>query len=251
MVPNVVLYRCGNFDWVPLPRIWGAVGYAPLLVLRQYKARQCIPATQGLAQCEFSYKGDNYKKKIREISEAWKRTCYVKVLTEDPTTSLEYKGWFSKRINDNIPRPSLEGVRSMEECLRVVPSEIEIMKQEFKRKSLELGKKIEKLEKEKNVPKFGRGRSKTIGRKRSSILKQEKGIARRSSIILSIKFKNRDYLMGEAIVEIREVADHLQALAAQADMLSVKYKLESDRGRELASLFDRVKTLGLRAKAYL
>ncbi|MFQ6657360.1 hypothetical protein Gotur_027078, partial [Gossypium turneri] len=59
-----ILYRCGNFDWVPLLGIWGAVGYAPLLVLRQYRSRQFVPATQGLAQCEFSYKGDGYKKKI-------------------------------------------------------------------------------------------------------------------------------------------------------------------------------------------
>ncbi|MBA0609015.1 hypothetical protein Godav_021149 [Gossypium davidsonii] len=40
-----VLYRCGNFDWVPLLRIWGSVEYAPLLVLRQYRSRQFIPAT--------------------------------------------------------------------------------------------------------------------------------------------------------------------------------------------------------------
>ncbi|MBA0609013.1 hypothetical protein Godav_021149, partial [Gossypium davidsonii] len=37
-----VLYRCGNFDWVPLLRIWGSVEYAPLLVLRQYRSRQFI-----------------------------------------------------------------------------------------------------------------------------------------------------------------------------------------------------------------
>ncbi|MBA0670498.1 hypothetical protein Goklo_000095 [Gossypium klotzschianum] len=49
---------CGNFYWVPLLGIWGAVGYAPLLVLRQYRSRLFVPATQGLAQCEFSYKGD-------------------------------------------------------------------------------------------------------------------------------------------------------------------------------------------------
>ncbi|MBA0878156.1 hypothetical protein Goshw_004902, partial [Gossypium schwendimanii] len=36
LLPDEVLYRCGNFDWVPLLGIWGAVGYAPLLVLRQY-----------------------------------------------------------------------------------------------------------------------------------------------------------------------------------------------------------------------
>ncbi|MFQ6664593.1 hypothetical protein Gotur_031655 [Gossypium turneri] len=48
----------------------GAVGYAPLLVLRQYRSRQFVPATQGLAQCEFSYKDNGYKKKIREMSNA-------------------------------------------------------------------------------------------------------------------------------------------------------------------------------------
>ncbi|MBA0729675.1 hypothetical protein Golax_025737, partial [Gossypium laxum] len=35
-----VLYQCGDFDWVPLLGIWGAVGYAPLLVLTQYRSRQ-------------------------------------------------------------------------------------------------------------------------------------------------------------------------------------------------------------------
>ncbi|MFQ6665440.1 hypothetical protein Gotur_032171, partial [Gossypium turneri] len=33
MLPNEILYRCGNFNWVPLLGIWGAVSYAPLLVL--------------------------------------------------------------------------------------------------------------------------------------------------------------------------------------------------------------------------
>ena len=57
--------------------------------------------------------------------------------------------------------------------------------------------------------------------------------------------------MGETIVQIREVADHLQDLSAQANVLSTKYESVSDRGLELALLLDRVKTLGLRAKAYL
>ncbi|MFQ6666807.1 hypothetical protein Gotur_033036, partial [Gossypium turneri] len=49
--------------------------------------------------------------------------------------------------------------------------------------------------------------------------------------------------MGEAVVQIREVADHLQTLAVQADTLSVKYELESDRGQELASLLKKIKVL--------
>ncbi|MBA0878158.1 hypothetical protein Goshw_004902, partial [Gossypium schwendimanii] len=73
LLPDEVLYRCGNFDWVPLLGIWGAVGYAPLLVLRQYMSRQFIPATQGIADCEFLYKDDGYRKKIQEMSSVWKQ----------------------------------------------------------------------------------------------------------------------------------------------------------------------------------
>ncbi|MBA0650143.1 hypothetical protein Goklo_017603, partial [Gossypium klotzschianum] len=42
--------------------------------------------------------------------------------------------------------------------------------------------------------------------------------------------RDRDHIMGEAVVQIREVVDHLQTLAVQADVLSVKYELESSRG---------------------
>ncbi|MBA0670993.1 hypothetical protein Goklo_029349, partial [Gossypium klotzschianum] len=35
LLSDKILYQCGDFDWVPLLGIWGAIGYAPLLVLRQ------------------------------------------------------------------------------------------------------------------------------------------------------------------------------------------------------------------------
>ncbi|MBA0669951.1 hypothetical protein Goklo_029512 [Gossypium klotzschianum] len=149
MVPDEILYRCGDFDWVPLLGIWGAVGYTPLLVLRQYRSRQFIPATHGLAQCEFSYKDDNYKRKFREISNAWKRVHRMKRFTVGAMTTPEYYGWWSKRINDNIPEPREDCVQSLKEHLQVVPSELEIIKQDFEKRSSEWGKKIEQLEKEK------------------------------------------------------------------------------------------------------
>lgn len=34
MTPNEVLYCYDSFDWVPLPGIWGVIGYAPLLILK-------------------------------------------------------------------------------------------------------------------------------------------------------------------------------------------------------------------------
>ncbi|KAA3458111.1 myosin heavy chain-like [Gossypium australe] len=148
-IPNEILFRCGNFDWFPLLGIWGAIGYALLLVLRQYETKQFIPTTHGLAQCEFQYKGENYKKKVKEISTAWNQIQRMKKLTVGPRTTPEYSEWISERINDNIPGPRMEGIRSMEEYLRIVPSELEIIKQDFERKNRDLEKKIEQLEEEK------------------------------------------------------------------------------------------------------
>ncbi|MFQ6665830.1 hypothetical protein Gotur_032420 [Gossypium turneri] len=63
--------------------------------------------------------------------------------------------------------------------------------------------------------------------------------------------RNRDHIIGEAVVQIREVANHLQTLAVQADTLSVKYELESDQIQELALLLKNIKVLSIRANPYL
>ncbi|MBA0777370.1 hypothetical protein Gotri_005394, partial [Gossypium trilobum] len=149
LLPDEILYRCGDVDWVPFLGIWGAVGYAPLLVLRQYRSRQFVPATQGLAECEFSYKDDGYKKKAREMANAWNLTRRMKRLAVGPMTTPEYSEWWVRRINDNISGPSSEDSQSIEEHLRVVPSELEIIKQDFERRNAELEKKIEQMEEEK------------------------------------------------------------------------------------------------------
>ncbi|KAH1122305.1 hypothetical protein J1N35_005465 [Gossypium stocksii] len=117
LVPDKILYRCGSFDWVPLLGIWGAMG---ILLW-----------------------GDNYKKRVKEISNAWNQTRRMKRLAVGSMTTLEYNRWLSKRINDNIPRPSLKGVRPMEEYLQVIPSKLENIKQGFEQRNLELEKRIE------------------------------------------------------------------------------------------------------------
>ncbi|KAL1063569.1 hypothetical protein V6Z11_D13G152000 [Gossypium hirsutum] len=119
LLPDEILYRCGNFDWVPLLGIWGAVGYAPLLVLR---------------------------KKIQEMSNAWKQTRRMKRLAVGPITIPEYYGWWIGRINDNTPKLNHEDGQSIEEHLRVIPSELEIVRQDFERKNADLEKRIEQME---------------------------------------------------------------------------------------------------------
>ncbi|KAG8498122.1 hypothetical protein CXB51_007254 [Gossypium anomalum] len=138
-MPNKILFRCESFDWVPLLGIWGAIGYAPLLVLRQYAARQFISVTHGLAQCKFLYKGD-YKKRVKEISNAWNQTRRVEGFAADPIMTPEYDGWLSRRVNDNIPGSSLEGAQLIEEYLRVVPSELEIINRILRREKLDAEK---------------------------------------------------------------------------------------------------------------
>ncbi|XP_012472437.1 uncharacterized protein LOC105789611 [Gossypium raimondii] len=93
LIPDGILYRCGSFDWVPLLWIWGAVGYAPLLVLGQYNSRQFVPTTYGLAQCEFSYRGDNYKKKVKKISQAWNQVHRMKRLAVGSMKTPKYGEW--------------------------------------------------------------------------------------------------------------------------------------------------------------
>ncbi|MFQ6660406.1 hypothetical protein Gotur_028940 [Gossypium turneri] len=149
LLPDEILYRYGDFDWVPLLGIWGAISYAPFLVLRQYRSRRFIPTTPGLAKCEFSYKGDGCKKKIREISNAWNQTRRIKRLDVGLMTTPEYNEWWVRRINDNIPKPSQENSQSIEEYLRVVTSELEIVRQDFETRNAGLEKKIEQMEEEK------------------------------------------------------------------------------------------------------
>ncbi|MFQ6657786.1 hypothetical protein Gotur_027324 [Gossypium turneri] len=79
---------------------------------------------------------------------AWNQVHRMKRLAVGSMTTPEYSEWRSKRINDNIPKLNLEGVRPMEEYLQVIPSELEIIKQDFEKRNLELEKKIERLEEE-------------------------------------------------------------------------------------------------------
>ncbi|XP_040932175.1 tropomyosin-like [Gossypium hirsutum] len=283
--------------------------------------------------------------------------------------TLEYNEWFKKRVNDNIPRPSLENARPIEEQLRVALSELEIIKQDFEKKSLELGKKIEQLEEEKmhlrldadvqrsEAEKWRKGKTKAEedldslktdykklrlsmrtaglgktseqwrheiqeekantdrwerkfreaqtrnedlenslsksrnerGELRAKVAELEKSLHQyrnrntamelRASLSkieemkgkieeleaslqnceMRIQFfeankdrwkeqlhhaqdqvRNRDYLMREAIAQIREVADYLQTLVVQANTLSVKYELELDRRQELARCLEKL-----------
>ncbi|KAG8492445.1 hypothetical protein CXB51_009585 [Gossypium anomalum] len=292
MVPDEIMYRCGNFDWVPLLGIWGATGYTPLLALRQYKSRQFVPMTYGLAQSEFSFKGAHYKKKVRELSDARKQTCWMKRLAVHSMVTPEYEGWFKKRSSKL--RKKIEQLEKEKMHLRLdadvqrseaekwrkgktkAEEDLDSLKTDYKK--LRLSMRTAGLEKSLSKSRNERGklrarvaelekslhqyRNLNIAMElRASLSKIEEMKGRIEELEASLQnceiriqffevnedhwkeqlhhaqdqVRNRDYLMGEAISQIREVTDYLQALAVQANTLSIKYELESDRGQELAS----------------
>ncbi|MBA0813176.1 hypothetical protein Gohar_027051 [Gossypium harknessii] len=52
------------------------------------------------------------------MSKAWNQTYRMKRFTVGPMTTPKFYGWWNKRVNDNIPGSSQEGVRPMEEYLQ-------------------------------------------------------------------------------------------------------------------------------------
>ncbi|MFQ6655315.1 hypothetical protein Gotur_025928, partial [Gossypium turneri] len=85
-------YWCGNQDWVPLLGLWGGVGYAPLLVQRQFASRQFVPVTDGLAQSEFGFMGEGYMKKVRDTANSWRQIYLMKLaLYADTITKAKAK----------------------------------------------------------------------------------------------------------------------------------------------------------------
>ncbi|MBA0656127.1 hypothetical protein Goklo_008518 [Gossypium klotzschianum] len=98
------------------------------------------------------------------MSNAWNQTRRIKRLAVVPMTTPEYNEWWVRRINDNISEPSHKNSQMIEKHLRVAPSELEIIKQDFERRNAELEKKIEQME-EKNELDIRHGCSETRERK--------------------------------------------------------------------------------------
>ncbi|MBA0756497.1 hypothetical protein Gogos_000121 [Gossypium gossypioides] len=64
----------------------------------------------------------------------------MKRLAVVPTMTPEYIEWWGRRINDNIPGPSQGDNQPTGKHLRVVPSELEIIRQDFEKKKFRVRK---------------------------------------------------------------------------------------------------------------
>ncbi|MBA0672733.1 hypothetical protein Goklo_024154 [Gossypium klotzschianum] len=137
--------------------------------------RQFVPITQGLAECEFSYRGDGYKKRVREISYG------VKGFEKKETSQTSGKENFKSRNSVVKLKASLNKIEEMK-------SKIEELEAALRNCEV----RIEHLE--------------------AKECRQNEQLH-----YFQNQVRNRDHVMGEDVVQIREVADHLQTLAVQAN----------------------------------
>ncbi|KAL4279058.1 hypothetical protein GQ457_03G013750 [Hibiscus cannabinus] len=122
--PENIIYKCEGFDWVPLLGIWGASGYAPILVSRQYRSRQ---------------------RTVSLIMHAWGHIYRMEPFDEKPRIVPEYRLWRNRRHGDSVPVTNLECNVPIEENLQLNPSEMKMAKQDFEIKYFEMERQISRL----------------------------------------------------------------------------------------------------------
>ncbi|KAL4367586.1 hypothetical protein GQ457_05G010780 [Hibiscus cannabinus] len=128
-----ILYKCGDYNYLMLLGVWSGIGCAPLLVSRQYGSRQFVPVTADLNTTEFEFLNE-FRTKVQIINDSWKH-CYFMGLAFDSQQMFtpDYDFWRQARVNDKLPLPSTGETKSLEEHLKVVPSEADILRNELKR----------------------------------------------------------------------------------------------------------------------
>ncbi|KAG8485037.1 hypothetical protein CXB51_021608 [Gossypium anomalum] len=160
-----------------------------------------VPAAHGLTQSEFAYRGADNKKRVGEISRAWNKTCRLKGVAIGPATTPEYVEWRE------------DGGRKERKEKRKIEEDRDDLKEHYKKAQVSLrrarvGRSSDQLQKEEG--KLRIKQLETQGDYLKGELHQSRG-----------QVRERDHVMGEAIAQIREVAEYVQDLAVQADVLSL------------------------------
>ncbi|MBA0867871.1 hypothetical protein Goshw_005354 [Gossypium schwendimanii] len=137
----------------------------------------------------------------------------MKILVVSPLITPEYVWWWERRINDNISVSSQEDVRPIEEHLQVVSSELEIIKQDFEKRSSELRRKIEQLEEEK----MRLGLNVDIYKLEAEKLR--KGKNKTEEDLNSLKADNKKLRLSIRTAECRNEEARLKARAAKLERL--------------------------------
>ncbi|XP_057976099.1 uncharacterized protein LOC131163502 [Malania oleifera] len=119
-----MMYRCGNFPWVPLLGPWGGIAYAPLMARRQVGASQFVPMTHRLADSDFAYEVGDTQDQIRKFIVAWKHVHLIGPGDGIATVQGNYEEWRENRVNPQlkrIPEIVIEHIKSPSACMQLKP----------------------------------------------------------------------------------------------------------------------------------
>ncbi|KAL4308145.1 hypothetical protein GQ457_01G020740 [Hibiscus cannabinus] len=109
----------------------GTSGCTPLLVSRQFGSRQFISFTAGLRESWFAL-DEKFKDQVLAINKNWKHCYRMKVACDQKSmVTPDFFYWIQTRINDTIPLPNEGENVPMEDHLRFVSSEAEMLRTEL------------------------------------------------------------------------------------------------------------------------
>ncbi|GLT31818.1 hypothetical protein SLA2020_065270 [Shorea laevis] len=109
-----LLYRCGNYPWVPLLGLWGATAYAPALVRRQIGSLQFMPVISKLDTFGFEYGIPGTSDRIFYVCEAWKNIHRVAAGAYTDITTPGYPEWRANRLRGFVIQETFEPERNDE-----------------------------------------------------------------------------------------------------------------------------------------
>ena len=88
-----LLYQCGNLSWMPLFGLWGMISYAPILTIRQFRAKQFIPAITKLASLKLMYGQPGQAQWLNQMMQAWKDPHKMRLGQIVGGCTLKYSVW--------------------------------------------------------------------------------------------------------------------------------------------------------------
>ncbi|KAG8480194.1 hypothetical protein CXB51_024932 [Gossypium anomalum] len=195
--PSVLLYKCRSQDWIPLLGLQGGVGYAPLLVQRQFFSRQFIPASGGLAQFEFAFAGEGYMKRVRDIAKSWKEIHFMELALYADTLTQDYDLWRKQRVNSQ--QISSINYTAQNPFLEEMPSELEIARQEFEREKAKMSRDLSTLQEENYQLKIEvqveKSRTEKVQREAEIKGKAKKEEEKAARAAIELRKKNAEYEM--------------------------------------------------------
>ena len=108
----------------------GMISYAPLLALRQFRAKQFIPATNGLASLEITYDQSKKIQVLSQIMQAWKDPHRTRLGQLIEGCTSEYTIWRRQKIEDMVHPPARMRV-SVSDFIPKQLSEVDIVRSEW------------------------------------------------------------------------------------------------------------------------